>query len=348
MNSLLRCVLLAGLASASLLNLQAAQDSSSKKFVASVVTAATDGTYQRVKNRDGTYRPEYYALSLGGHAKDTISHPSIDRVQRAEFESLVKNELAKRNYLMAPSADSADLLIHLLWGMTDPRVDDPTMRAAVNSASQALAAFRALLPPGTTAGMGGSFGIPNFAPEQKSAELEAESAMMYMFMMQRIRERALVPTASVLGYIDRANELAGNPAIYAGLETSYSDMWDEIAEQRYYVLVFAYDFKVLQREKKLKPLWVTRVNIRARGNKFDEQITAMMAKAGRYFGRSIDGLARDAQGRVEMGPAEVLGEADESDEQHESGEPASSSPSPERQAGPDAADNPAPSGSSSL
>lgn len=306
MHPFLRCLILPGLLVVAIAHPRDAYASTKKSYVASVVTASVDKGYHRKKNKDGSYQREYYALSLGGQADGTTSHASIEGVARLRFETIVKDQLAKQNYLMAPDAASAGLLIHLLWGMTDPPSEHANLNLAIDEAGKSFAAYKMMAPDA-----GGGFGIPALTPDQREAESQAESALMYMLMLERERARALAPTACVLGYIDAVNDLTDSPAIHAGLGTSYRDLWDEISERRYYVLVFAYDFKLLQREKKLKPLWVTRVNIRADGNRFDEQLAAMLARAGQYFGRPTRGVTRDAEGRVEIGEAEVLGVVEE-------------------------------------
>jgi hypothetical protein len=136
---------------------------------------------------------------------------------------------------------------------------------------------------------------------------QAEGDLIAMIVENRIREQALAPTASLLGYIDTVNDLTGDPSVYAGLGTLYADLWDEISDRRYYVVIYAYDFKLLQRDKKLKPLWVTRVSIEAGGNKFDEHVAGMVERAGRYFGQPTGGLKRTFEGRVEIGETEVIG-----------------------------------------
>lgn len=309
MNPVVRSVILLIAAGCIATDCGAAETARKKPHVSSVVSANIDKDYRRSKNADGSYRAEYYALSFGGQAKGTTSHKSIDRVARSEFEALVKEQLAKQNYVMAPDAASASLLIHLLWGMTDPDAAETNQGMARNAAGDALAAYNKSV--GQTAGDKGTLGIPNLTPDQREAESAAEGALTYMLLQDRIRERGLAETAGILGYIDPVNDLIGSPALHAGLGASYKDMWDEISERRFYVLIFAYDFKVLQRNGQLKPLWVTRVSIRAKGKHFDENLEAMLVRAGRYLGRPTHGLSRTIEGRVEMGETEVIGTVDE-------------------------------------
>lgn len=310
MNPVVRSVILLIAAGCIATDCGAAETARKKPHVSSVVSANIDKDYRRSKNADGSYRAEYYALSFGGQAKGTTSHKSIDRVARSEFEALVKEQLAKQNYVMAPDAASASLLIHLLWGMTDPDTGETNSGIARNAASEARAAYGATIANAEIDPTGG-FGVPQLTPEQREAGAHAEGALTYMMLQERLREQGLAETAGILGYIDPVNDLIGSPALQAGLGASYKDMWDEISERRFYVLIFAYDFKVLQRNGQLKPLWVTRVSIRAKGKHFDENLEAMLVRAGRYLGRPTHGLSRTIEGRVEMGETEVIGTVDE-------------------------------------
>lgn len=280
-----------------------------ESMVTAVVSASVDKTYHRTKKRDGSYRTEYYALSIGGQAKGTVSDPTIDRMPRADFERLIKEHLAKQNYVMASNSASAGLLIHVLWGMTDPPTDGANLKISRDAAANSLETFRTEGAEQLRRNSNATGSI--LTPEQIIAAAEAEDALMSMFMLDRDRARSLAPSASVLGYLDSVNDLTDSPAIHAGLGTVYRDMLDEISENRYYVLIYAYDFDLLQKQKRLKPLWVTRVNIRAKGNQFDKHISAMLARASRHFGRATRGLERAIEGRVEIGEAEVLGVVEE-------------------------------------
>ena len=70
----------------------------------------------------------------------------------------------------------------------------------------------------------------------------------------------------------------------------------------------AYDFKTAVQERKLKALWTTRMSLSESG-KFTTALQQMVTDAGRYFGRTTDGLLRrDAikEGSVELAPLRVL------------------------------------------
>jgi hypothetical protein len=276
-------------------------ESAAEKFSTSAVFANVDKSYKRLKNADGTFQKEYYALTYGGQAQGTTTDKTIDRVSFATFDELLKKHLAGQNYLFAPDATSADLLLFINWGRTIP-FNNGTYQQSVNTASQSMSALRA-----TGANLNGGFGIPSLSPEQQAAADQAESDLMVMMMENRARDQANEANASLLGYIDDINKVVDSPVRWAGGGQAYDDMRGDIEEARYYILVYAYDFRRLVQHKEQKLLWVTRISIRAPGDQFDANLAGMLERAGRYFGRDSRGLVRRFEGTVEMGETKVIG-----------------------------------------
>ena len=71
------------------------------------------------------------------------------------------------------------------------------------------------------------------------------------------------------------------------------DMLDELEEDRYFVVLMAYDFQLMWKEKKPKLLWETRFSIRRRRHEFDRDLLRMAAEAAQYFGRESHSLIRE-------------------------------------------------------
>jgi hypothetical protein len=93
------------------------------------------------------------------------------------------------------------------------------------------------------------------------------------------------------------------------MEFHRQDLIDELEDNRYFVVLMAYDFQLLWKEKKHKLLWETRFSIRQRHNEFDRQLASMAKEASRYFGQDSHGIIRKPlpEGRVTLGEPKVIG-----------------------------------------
>jgi hypothetical protein len=88
---------------------------------------------------------------------------------------------------------------------------------------------------------------------------------------------------------------------------------DEIEQNRYFVVLMAYDFQLLYKEKKHKLLWETRFSIRQRNHEFDKDLPSMAQYASQYFGQDSNGLIHKEipLGRVDIGQVKSLGDVEE-------------------------------------
>jgi hypothetical protein len=117
--------------------------------------------------------------------------------------------------------------------------------------------------------------------------------------------------AHMLGY-DSSDLIATERANYVrgtAFSVDRDDLYAEIRENRYFVVLMAYDFQLLWKEKKHKLLWETRFSISERRNAFDKALPVMAQYASRYFGQPSNGLLRTRvpEGRVEIGEPKSLG-----------------------------------------
>ena len=100
---------------------------------------------------------------------------------------------------------------------------------------------------------------------------------------------------------------------HVGPTGSYRDeLMSEIEENRYFVVLLAYDFQEFRKEKKHKLLWETRFSINEQSNDFDKALPLMAQYASRYFGQDSHGLLRTQvpEGRVKVGEPKSLGEVE--------------------------------------
>lgn len=119
---------------------------------------------------------------------------------------------------------------------------------------------------------------------------------------------AILRNAALLGYrrpLDRLNHRINLTPEELQLRT-------ELNEDRYFVVLVAYDYQLMRREKKSRILWITRLSIRGPGNNFTEALPALALAGAQAFGRNLDDLerikVRDLPGgEVILGDLKVIG-----------------------------------------
>jgi hypothetical protein len=299
--------------------------------VATVVYSKTGNGYKRDQAKNGTFKPEYYALSNGGRIAGTTSDLTIDRVPYEEVAQTAMKLLAQQNYRYAENAAQAKLLLVLNWGGTlIPDWDRKVANAALAQKErvnfqrtkddlQSMLDRSEALPsyPGekrvdnTAAGLGRSI---QFATNEEAAVMNARgttiNSIENSLTDDRARDRLNEANARVLGYMD---ELADSNDIrrYAGGGDRYSDLINEVEEPRYYIVISAYDFVELTKKQNKKLLWQTRVSVRGPGNAFDSSLLPMLKSASKYFGQNSGRLVRstETKGAVKFGELKYIGEA---------------------------------------
>lgn len=271
-------------------------------LVTAVFSNVSNG-YERQRQPDGTFKREYYALANGQYARGAHADPSIDNVSFSTVANLVTPYLAKQNYYMAENARSADLLLVISWGTTIP-FDDAG--GAAGSLDRTLSAMNGAVSANRTAQANADTqqNQQNVKAETaavaEAANNEFESQVVELQSFNTARMKANERTARLLGYVGEIND-RNNASRFAGAGSQYDDLVADIEEPRYYVIVSAYDFRAATQKGERKLLWSTRVSIRAQGNRFDERLATMLARAGSHFGEGTNRLLRQYQsGTVKM------------------------------------------------
>ena len=273
-----------------------------------VVFSQAAKEYQRQRNPDGSFRPEYYVFSFGGQIGKTTTDSTVEHMRSSEFVSLLQRHLARLNYLIAPDTKSAQLLLRVNWGKTVPFAGDivgATATDAVAGALTDLSAFADIADDGYIS--------PEESFDSQSAAAKLDSAMVRIRAENRRRDLANRFNAGLLGYRAEMNKWIGSPALLSAGGNVLDELRGEVEEARYYLIVFAFDFRSVTEEHKPRLQWVTRISIRAPGNRFDEDLEAMVARAAHYFGRNSKGLVRSFEGTVKLGETEVIGVVEDED-----------------------------------
>lgn len=295
-----------------------------EEIITTAVFAKKAPDYRRAKGE-----AEYFRLINGGMLRGTGRDSTMATVKFEQLAKVVTAHLAQQNYRPAGDEHGTQLLVFVHWGRTTPFTDTTYAQARDNvidilnqreTLPQEIAQAQPLRNEDGTP-TSGSLMAPDLAAAERERlgdELSAGLTAMGLFNQQR--EEANTFNARLLGYIDEINKRNG-PARWAGGGHGYDDLVADIEEPRYYVVLTAYDLAQTNREGRPKLQWVTRISIRAQGNRFDDKVVAMLAAGAKHFGRDSGGLIRryERTPRVEIGEATVVGiappaEADEDDE----------------------------------
>jgi hypothetical protein len=261
----------------------------------SVVTAVFSrsfNNYARPARADGSDQPLTYVVAKGGAEPGRYGDDSMDDVKFAGIVRVLGKYLAKQSYYPARDGKKADLMLVVHWGKTLPG-NDVLNRSMFDQGLQLFAS------------------AANGAALSTGASDQMIQGLFEIVFWQDARIEADRHNANLLGYTGELRYRT-NPTLYGGLGTAYYDLIDDIESERYYVSVTAYDFQEALQHKTKKGLWRTVASIDARGNRFDERLTAMVERASRYFGRDSGRLIRQFEyiPHINLGELKTLGVVD--------------------------------------
>ncbi len=260
-----------------------------------IVNASASPAYVQRKFINGTPQQQTYIFFQGKTFAGETRDSSIDH---ASFDAIVHTlapDLAKQNYLPAQRAPGADLLIVVNWGTT---VTDPTQDNSHN-------------------------------PEPKMAPRDSYMADA----LWQSRRTPMSYNSFLLGY-DSAIKQEGrmNWATPSGMNAMEESHLAELIDERYFVILMAYDYQTMLRENleyrqalrnlnprearrlprpQPRPVWSVRMNMRSAGNNFNEALPAMSMAASQYFGKQVEDLvdapaAVGSNAHVKVGETKVL------------------------------------------
>lgn len=246
--------------------------------VTAVLSSMSSG-YSRAKQADGKFVPEYYSFGEGG-LTGAVKGDDIGNVKFLDIARVIARALAEQNYLPANQTNEAKLLIMVHWGTTN--IDG----TGSGSASPGLSMTTEMSAPVFT---GGDF-TGGAVVSQSRVTADHNSSMSVANIEDGKRERALAPTARMLGYATALADVSNSEGILQ--TTRRQELHNELTQQRYFIVLQAFDFQLMAKEKKMNLLWETRLSIGRPGNEFREVLPMIVQYASRYYGQDSHGLKR--------------------------------------------------------
>jgi hypothetical protein len=278
-----------------------------EEFEAISSTASPD--YVRSRLPDGSFEPETYSFGKGGLWSGPLNDKSIDRMDFMDVARTIAGPLAAQRYVPSHDPSRTRLLIMVYWGTTHA----PEHASSTGEYELAMDEVAHILDygkqPVRTPGPGGTTLVSvrsGMTLTLSNAELDA---LLPVEAENRMRDNQDRRTAALLGYGSWWNKYSGIDHAGTAIAGRWQDMIDELEEYRYFVILMAYDFQVLWKQKKHRLLWETRYSISEHHSEFDKQLAAMTVDASRYFGQNTGGLVHTSEpvGRVEIGEVKSLG-----------------------------------------
>jgi len=275
------------------------------------ISAQAAGDYTREKLPNGTYRTETYTFGDGGRMPGSARDDSIDKITFLDVAKVIAPRLESLSFVPVTDRDpdKTKLLIMVYWGTTNG-ADNSTQAFAFENVQGMVTSEGGApppQPPPTGAGKGGN--SVDVAKVTRAAQEDAiTGAMATVGLEEKIRDQNDMKNAMLLGYDGELNSMSGAQGATT-LKLHRDDLLAEVEEDRYFIVLMAYDFDALWKHKKHKLLWVTRFSVRARGTNFTDVLPAMVKQASEYFGQNTQGLLRNAlpEGRVDIGPVKSFG-----------------------------------------
>jgi hypothetical protein len=252
-----------------------------------VVSATAAPEYHRTKGPEGVL-PESYVFTPGIHFGGSARDATQEKMPFLTIAQTLSAGLARQRYLPAKDPANAKLVIVVHWGSTET-YEDPNRQTNLESLHKELTDYIAQIQQS---------GIANPGPLNALLSNQQTDAMRQLQFINA--------NAELLGY--RRSLLKEGERLFSSEEEN--TMRSELAEERYFVVLMAYDYQLLKKEKKPRLLWVTRMSVRSPGNNFAEAVPGMTRVAADFFGQQHEDLTRVQtklpEGKVEIGELKVV------------------------------------------
>ena len=200
---------------------------------------------------------------FGGISKDK----SLERVTFQEIVEGLAPNLAKQNYLPGDDINTGDLLLIVHYGVA--AVDTPWDELmGITSQEEEEMLYGSTTSSASYETGGVELGVDVSYGSQPSNQNPGAGS-----------------NAKLLGYDRQLNKRDLN-------HNDEFDLRTDLEEDRYFIIVMAYDCQKLLKEKELALQWTTRFSVRSPGTNFEEAHFALGRAAAPFFGKNLDGLER--------------------------------------------------------
>lgn len=278
------------------------------------VRARADSQYVAEKFGAGHVRDETYVFAKGRFFGGATRDRSLEKMPFIDIARSLAAGLVKQHYFPTKDLRKADLFIVVHWGVT----------MVMDNSYQLM---------GRTSPIGvGAPDTQRLEMMHQMAEMEryygnASDTSMIQFLDRsyEFNHAAALANDSLFQQMDRAatNVEAASNAQLLGFADDLRDdsrssfgtaegamLRDFLRDERYFVILLAYDNQMLLKENKLRLRWSARLSMRSPGMNFPRGVVDMATVGGMVFGHQMRSVSirrpTDRPTKVEIGPLRVI------------------------------------------
>ena len=242
-------------------------------------------TYNEVKENDGEAKYETYVFIKGNFYVGDFDDKSLRTASFEEVAATLAENMKQRNFYPSSSPSEGDLLIVVHYGTTsvEPDLEELFMLDSTDPYAQ-----------GESDDTGYSeVYSDDFVDLADLNDLDANNTAQHR---QTMRNNSLGITKA----LNRRNITT----------TEEFDLRVEMQDERYFIILMAYDYEKLRSENERELLWTTRFSVPSIGTNFEDAYPALARAASSYYGTSLEKYAKTnthfGTGNVEIGTLETV------------------------------------------
>ncbi|MDQ8200140.1 hypothetical protein QEH56_18395 [Pelagicoccus enzymogenes] len=228
--------------------------------------------------------PMTYHFAEGKFYGGAIRDKSLENYTLQDIVETLASDMEEQNFFPAPSTEEGDLVIVVHWGVTEVEED-----------------WDELFPGDESGDSSGG----DFSEEGESLDSSSDS---YSSDLSTVRSYSKTRENAILTGIDKALNKKGT------LPSDYQDYMSLLEEERYFIVLIAYDWQKLFMEKQKEVQFVTRFSLRSPGTNFIDAVPSLSRAAVPHLGTNLDDLAKTKTqlgwGKGTVGELEVVEEID--------------------------------------
>ncbi len=269
------------------------------------VRAVADAAYAARRAKENPPPVETYVLAKGQYSPGITTDSSLWDMPFMTMAKTVAGELRQQHYEPAQSLANADLVIVIHWGVTlgndrGGALLDLQLAGLTDVAAQIDEAKAAVAADNT--GALGPIGLIQAAETNFNTEASAANTLAAGSNF------TAASNAELLGLTSALRE-EGEAIFDTDRARTLRAM---VNEERYFIILMAYDAKTLLKDRKTKRLWTSRLSIRSAGVSFATAVSRMSSAGGLFFGTRQPAVVmqttKEKVGEVKIGELKVLGE----------------------------------------